>query len=574
MSIFTNTQRKKIPFSFHNLSHSSLMSLQPGFLYVANFEELMPSSKISYANGFRLMSDAFFAPAFQDMKFIMRDFAVPHRVLFPKFPEYIAMITKRSDNSPLSPYEPYTTIEQLVNHQNGNLTQTMIADMFRIPPVDKTLLSTSTTDIKKKKIRLLPLLGFLKIYADWFADENYSLDVQSLLDYIAENNMVYIQNTDTATVYQADGSTQTRNILLFLFDELQYFAFLPKNYFTAVLPFQQKGPVVSLPGVSGVHNVKFVGNSAFSNASNRLQVIQGSTPGNESSDFGVVSPYNGTAVTSAGHLVVEFDEESSDIVQLRNRLALQQFFERNATGGTRFVEFLRAHYGSHLPDPLAQRSIYLRGTAFNFGAEPIYSTAESFDQSQPSSFVGDVSGKVNVADGQSTVGYTAKEHCFHFTLCYILIPPTIGAQGLPRIMTRMDPLEYALPEFSDVGEQPIYSEEYILSPFSENEHVAGYAPRYADFKSHQNEIHGQFRNTYDFWHATKFLDYTNNSQMNTYANYEPNGNHMSGWSNHFSDPDKMFAVAEKLGDPFKLWFYTRYELGLPVSKYGTPKSLV
>lgn len=574
MSIFNKIQKVKLPFSTHNLSHSSLMSLNVGQIYVANFEELVPNSKISYANGFRLMSDALFAPAFQDIKFVMRDFIVPHRLVFDKFPEFISCQPDSAD-APLMPYEPYTTIKELVNHATGNLTTSFVADMFRIPPVDKTLLASSTTNIGDKKVRLLPILSFLKIYADWFADENFDYNYNEFIKNVQNvATFPYISNTDTAALPDSKGNVTTRNILELLFNSLIYSANLPKNYFTAALPFQQKGASVRIPGLSGQKNVKFVGDNNFSNASNRLQVLQGVSQSNESDQFGVVSPYNGTSVTSAGHLVVDFDEESTEIVQLRNRLAMQQFLERNATGGTRFVEFLRSHYGSTLPDPFCQRSVYLRGSSYNIGADPVYSNALTLDAGDPANFVGDVSGKINVSAGSTNVGFRAKEHCFHFTLVYVLMPPAIGVQGLPKIITRNDPFEYPLPEFSNVGEQVLQSDELIFSPFSKPDSVAGYVPRYADFKFHANEIHGEFRNLYSFWHATKFHDYTDSAQMNYVKDYQVRQNTFSGAINSFLEGDKMFAVTDKLVAPFKLWFYTNYRHGLPVTKYGTPKNPV
>lgn len=92
------------------------------------------------------------------------------------------------------------------------------------------------------------------------------------------------------------------------------------------------------------------------------------------------------------------------------------------------------------------------------------------------------------------------EHGYIFVLTSILQQADYW-QGIPKVFTRQDRYEYAWPELANLGEEPVFTKElYALAPKDE---VFGYTPRYSDYKSLPNTVHGDMRSSLDFWSAPR-----------------------------------------------------------------------
>ena len=99
------------------------------------------------------------------------------------------------------------------------------------------------------------------------------------------------------------------------------------------------------------------------------------------------------------------------------------------------------------------------------------------------------------------------EHGFVFCILSIM-PRAAYYQGLHRSLNRRDKLDYAFPEFANIGEQEVYKNEIYNQGEEHKDEVFGYQSRYAEYKHADSEIHGDFRTSkLEFWHlARKFSE--------------------------------------------------------------------
>ena len=63
------------------------------------------------------------------------------------------------------------------------------------------------------------------------------------------------------------------------------------------------------------------------------------------------------------------------INSLRQAFQLQKLYERDARGGTRYTEILRAHFGVISPDARLQRPEYLGGSSTRININPVQQTS-------------------------------------------------------------------------------------------------------------------------------------------------------------------------------------------------------
>lgn len=189
------------------------------------------------------------------------------------------------------------------------------------------------------------------------------------------------------------------------------------------------------------------------------------------------------------------------IAALRAANSMQQFKERNGIAGNRMIDYVKAQYGANLPDAIAQRPVLLGSAAFDVYSKGIYqqSNSEGAVTTNPFDSVAAKYGSA-YAEGTDFIinGFTAAEPGYIMVLVS-LVPKVTYASGIRRDLVHYVKLQaqsdMANPILQNTGNQPIYSNEVnFANAWTVNaSKVFGYTDRYAEFKTRQDELHGELR---------------------------------------------------------------------------------
>ena len=383
----------------------------------------------------------------------------------------------------------------------------------------------------------LHLRAYNHIYNQWFRNENL---------------------IDSLPVDRSDGPD---NILDYT---IQKRAKRP-DYFTSALPWPQKGDAVTVPlgdtapvtGLGGLNDgtqIPTYGNPTGANSFNNLQdndVRWGSGSGLPTGDLG----WTFTA------LEADLSQATGvSINDLRQSFQVQKILERDARGGTRYPEILKAHFGVTDPQMLVlQRPEFLGGGSAPININPVEQTSKTDDTGQPAddSPQGNLAafGTVTLRNHGFTKSFT--EHCLIIGIVNVRADLTYQ-QGLNRMWSRQTRFDYYWPALSHIGEQSILNQEIKLENDGEDLEVFGYQERYAEYRYKPSLITGKFRSNFaqslDVWHLSE--EFANIPKLNQEF-IEDN-----------TPLDRCIAVPDE--PHFLFDSYLQLTCARPMPLYGTP----
>jgi len=201
---------------------------------------------------------------------------------------------------------------------------------------------------------------------------------------------------------------------------------------------------------------------------------------------------------------------TATINSLRTAFQLQKLLERDARGGTRYVEMIKSHFGVTSPDFRLQRSEYLGGGQYRININPVQQTSPT-DTSTPQ---GNLAAYGVMAGSKGGFSYSATEHMVVIGLVCVRADLTYQ-QGLDRMWSRRKRFDFYYPALAHLGEQAVLNKEIYyqgpdeLNPQEEpyDEEVFGYQERFAEYRYKRSQITGKMRSTHattlDNWHLSE-----------------------------------------------------------------------
>jgi hypothetical protein len=282
------------------------------------------------------------------------------------------------------------------------------------------------------------------------------------------------------------------------------------DYFTQALPWPQKGAAVSLP-LGTTAPIKSDG-STFQvrpGAGGMTAVTTGAgvgaTWGNVSATAGGQLNWGASGASTTGLYADLSSATAATINQLRQSFQIQKLLERDARGGTRYTEIIRAHFGVISPDARLQRPEYLGG-----GSAPI--TINPIAQTSGTSATGTTTPLGNLAAMGTGLanrhGFTQSftEHGIILGLAAVRADLTYQ-QGLNKMWSRSTRYDFYFPAFAMLGEQAVLNKEIYARGDANDNLVFGYQERWAEYRYYPSLITGLFRSTsagtIDPWHLAQ-----------------------------------------------------------------------
>lgn len=186
----------------------------------------------------------------------------------------------------------------------------------------------------------------------------------------------------------------------------------------------------------------------------------------------------------------------------RQAFQIQMLLEKDARGGTRYVESLWSHFGVISPDFRLQRPEYLGGSTSPVSITPVTQTA-STDATSPQ---GNLAAFGTVSQHRDGYVKSFVEH--GVILCLLSVRADLTyQQGLHRMWSRSTRYDFYWPAFANLGEQPVYNREIYLRGDANDALVFGYQEPWAPYRYQPSLITGIFRSTaagtLNIWHLAQ-----------------------------------------------------------------------
>jgi len=462
-----------------DLSYDNKLTFNMGELVPVMCQEVIPGDNFKITAEHLLKMAPLATPVFQKCRVHMDYFFVPNRLLWDNFEKFQAYDTLNE-----IPKHPYIDPR---GELGGGVKVCSLADYMGIPTGDY---SSYSNGHPISRINALPLAAYFKIYDDYYRDQNLVTEKFKKLD-DGDNtlNDMFVNNNP----FQANSLLKRA---------------WERDYFTSCLPFAQKGQEVVLPlGESAPINYVPNGqpdyvrdvNGTLATGNHGLDSIGGTFSVDDLPTPGSSLP---ATLDNSDHLEVDLtNATSASINDLRVAVRLQEFFERNARLGTRYIEQMLGKFGVRISDERAHRS-ELIGTT---GAPVMFSEVLQTSQTDTTPLA-QQGGHGTSINSQFASQYYCEEHGWIIGIMNVQ-PATGYMQGLHRKFTKNDILDYYDPMFSNLGEQAVTNAEiYATQDTDEAVKTFGYQSRYAEHKYNLSEVHGTFRTTEADWHMDRIFN--------------------------------------------------------------------
>lgn len=432
-------------------------------------------------------------PVMDDAFIDLYYFYCPNRILWKNFKQFMGEV----DSTPWQPAKTYSvpTIKIETPNPDAMPYEKSILDYMGVP----TRVVKSSKE--KFEINALPVRAYVKIWNEFFRDQNVG------------NAAVEIDNDDKVT-YEDQVPTEEEKPELTLREAYKGGRCLPVNrfhdYFSSCLPYPQRGPEVTVP-MGG--NAPVFGYNTIQDTVKTTDKITLNQPWPTNNTTGFLNTEKGGKLTGKGTLdggsytaeaLLKADLSAvtaTTINELRNAVAVQQYYEAMARGGSRYREQVQALWDVTISDKTVQIPEYLGGGRYHVNMNQIVQT--SGQQTANDTPIGETGAMSVTPINESSFTKSFEEHGFVIGVLCVRHSRTYQ-QGLERFWSRKDRLDYYVPQFANLGEQPVKKKEIMLTGTARDEETFGYQEAWADYRMKPNRVSGLMRSnatgTLDFWH--------------------------------------------------------------------------
>lgn len=488
--------RNAFDVGYSNKFTSSLGMLLPCYVRECNPNEHYRINPRMFCRSMP-MNSAAFIQCTQNIEF----YFVPYRLLWTSFPQWFVGTKFAVTTKTTSPEK-----ENFPTFDIGNIFSNLIGKT----PLGET--DVLGYDLKKGALRLLDLLGYgdLSHFQDILNVNVESLTVSPfrLLAYQKICSDFYrVSNYESSriTSYNIDAPIyQTASFLNFTkaYLQLRYRPWKKDRYTISSTSFQGNDYMSntitppSFPSVEWTNNLK---------------------PYSDSNSY--TSNLGALSLSSTGNL-------GFSVANLRSAFALDKLYRLSAQAGDGdYKSQIKARYGFDPYSP-QYKSTFIGSTSAPVQVNPITTTADTLDSAGTN---GTPAGRIygnGIAQSSSDVfEFDVKEHGIIMGISSFVPDVDYSSYGINPFNTKIKREDYFQPEFDNLGKQPLSS--VTLSPWKKVaasgdlasrlqlvNSVIGWFPRYIEYKTSIDEVHGQLNGwlnrsfdlapTLSLWTAPRF----------------------------------------------------------------------
>lgn len=490
---FNRIPQMKASRTRFNRDQTILTTFDAGKLIPFYVDEVLPGDTFSVDTAAIIRMTTPKYPVMDDSFIDFYYFFCPNRILWDNFKYFMGEV----EETPWMPTKTYAVPQIKIN---GNKTFPM--------PNEKSILDYMGVPTKVDKpfsINALPIRAYVKIWNEFFRDENVG-------------NAATIKTDDEDVTYSMSEIPNGEVMAVTLLEAITGGRPLPVNkfhdYFTSCLPYPQRGPNVTLP-LTGNARIEWSFSAQelqeygimTSNGANHLVPASGNTLGapKTNEDNGkprVLLGKDAGGVSTWVPMEARLDNATSATInQLRQAISVQQYYEALARGGSRYREQVQAIWDVIISDKTVQVPEYLGGGRYHVNINQIVQT--SGQQTSNDTPIGETGAMSVTPINESSFTKSFEEHGFVIGVCCVRHNRSYQ-QGLERFWSRKDRLDYYVPQFANLGEQPVKKKEIMLTGDTTDDETFGYQEAWADYRMKPNRVSGLMRSnatgTLDFWH--------------------------------------------------------------------------